>query len=134
MNQIRTALILIAAAYFGLEARAASTTIILSQPSDPSTFGTAVTLTATVSPTAATGLVTFYDGASVIGGASLTSGTATVTTRFLSTGRHKLRAYYGGKAPYVSSISSNVSLTVSSIPGKGFSAAASILPATAFYR
>ena len=43
-----------------------------------SVFGAPVTLTATVSPSSATGPVTFYDGVAILGVAQLSNGNATL--------------------------------------------------------
>ncbi len=53
-----------------------SSTTTLGASPNPAVFGAAVTLTATVSPSAATGKVTFYDGVTVLGVATLSSGQA----------------------------------------------------------
>ncbi len=55
------------------------TTTALAAAPNPSTFGQPVTLTATVSPSAATGQVTFYDGTTVLGVGTLAGGTATLS-------------------------------------------------------
>jgi hypothetical protein len=74
----------------------AQTTVTLSTSSNPSVFGAPVVLTATVSPATATGKVTFYDGVTVLGTKSLTSGVAQISTIALPAGSRKLRAYYAG--------------------------------------
>ena len=68
---------------------------------NPATFGQPVTLTATVSPSAATGQVTFYDGTTVLGVGTLAGGTATLHDHLLPAGSRSLRAYYGGDAVYL---------------------------------
>jgi hypothetical protein len=73
--------------------------------------GTSLTLTATVSPSAATGSVTFYDGSATLTG-SPSSGTASFSTSSLSTGTHTLKATYGGSSSYASSTSNSVTVTV----------------------
>src|SRR5690242_18802429 len=80
---------------------AAQTTVTLSTSPNPSTFGAPVVLTATVTtaaanPVALTGKVTFYDGVTVLGAKSLTSGAAQISTIALPAGNRKLRAYYAG--------------------------------------
>ena len=72
-----------------------------------------VTLTAVVSPTAATGKVTFYDGTTSLGTSTLSSGAATFTTSFSTTGSHSLTATYAGSTTYAASTSAAVSVTVS---------------------
>jgi hypothetical protein len=77
------------------EVRATSSTALKSSP-NPSTTGQTVTLTATVTPSTATGSVTFYHGSTAMGNVTLTSGTATFTTSTLTKGTHSLTATYGG--------------------------------------
>ena len=55
-----------------------------------------ITLTATVSPSAATGTVTFKDGSTTLGTATIRGGTATLTKSFTTTGTHTLTAVYPG--------------------------------------
>jgi protocatechuate 3,4-dioxygenase beta subunit len=73
-----------------------------------------VTLTAVVSPTAATGTVTFYNGTTSLGSATLSSGVATLTTLFSTAGTESLTATYAGSSTYAASTSAAVSLTVTS--------------------
>jgi subtilase family serine protease len=68
-------------------------------PSTTSVFeGVSVTLTATVTPTTATGAVNFYDSLSTgsIGTATLSGGTATFTTTSLPTGTNSITGSYVG--------------------------------------
>src|SRR5262249_54182286 len=88
-----------------------TTTSPTSSP-NPSTSGQAVTFTATVSPSAATGSVTFKDGATTIGSGTLSGGTATFTTSSLSTGAHSITAAYSGNASFAPSTSAPVTQTV----------------------
>nr|WP_320132280.1 subtype B tannase [uncultured Holophaga sp.] len=76
--------------------------------------GSTLILTATVSPSAATGTVTFYDGSASLGTASLSSGVATLSATLSSTGSHSLTATYGGSSNYASSTASAVTVSVSS--------------------
>ena len=89
-----------------------ATTTTLSSSSTSTTTGTAVTLTAKVAPTAATGSVTFYDGTTSLGTGTLSSGTATLSTSFSTAGTHSITATYGGSTTYAASTSSAVSITV----------------------
>ncbi len=95
-------------------------TLALTSYPNPSVFGQAVTLTATVSPAAATGKVTFYDGVTVLGIGTLSGGQATLTTGLLSSGSRSLKAYYGGDANFAASASAMVVQTVSAVPQNGF--------------
>ncbi|PYX94657.1 MAG: hypothetical protein DMG67_00980 [Acidobacteria bacterium] len=70
-----------------------ATTTAISSNHNPSVFGQAVTLTATVSPAGATGAVQFKDGNSNLGAPmALSSGTATFTVFSLSVGAHDITA------------------------------------------
>jgi hypothetical protein len=85
-----------------------------------SIFGQPVTLTAFVSPAAAAGLVTFYDGGDVLGDAPIVSGTATLSTVALPAGNRSLRAYYPGNATYALASSAAVNESVTALAGSGF--------------
>jgi hypothetical protein len=102
----------ISAVYGGDAADAAATSVALTQivkavttigvasaPS-PSVVGQAVSITATVTPTAATGTVQFLDGSSVLGTASVNSGTAVLNVATLAQGVHTLSVKYSGDANY----------------------------------
>jgi hypothetical protein len=90
-----------------------STTTTLTASTATPVQGASVTLTASVSPSAATGTVTFYDGTASLGTGTLSSGTATLSTSFSTTGTHTITATYGGSSAYSSSTSSSTILTVS---------------------
>ena len=91
-----------------------STTTTLTASSTTVEERATVTLTAAVSPTAATGTVTFYEGTTSLGTGTLSSGTATLGTTFSTAGTQSLTAAYGGSSKYASSTSSAVSVTVTS--------------------
>ncbi|MGD0796992.1 MAG: Ig-like domain repeat protein [Acidobacteriaceae bacterium] len=74
---------------------------------------TSVTLTATTSPTAATGTITFFDGSTNLGSAILSSGAATYTVTAITGGAHSYTASYGGSGAYTSSTSSTVAVNAS---------------------
>jgi VCBS repeat-containing protein len=88
------------------------TTTTVTSSRNPSNGGQTVTLTATVAPSAATGAVTFKDGAATLGTGTLSGGTATFTTSSLSAGTHSLTATYGGNALYAPSTSASITQTV----------------------
>jgi len=97
---------------------AQGSSVALTSSANPSVYGTAVTLTATVTPSAATGTVTFYDGSTALGTATLSSGIATYTTSALPTGSNSITAVYGGSSTYSGSTSAVLTqsvLTVTSI-------------------
>jgi hypothetical protein len=87
------------------------TTTTLSVSPNPALVGQTVTLTATVSPSA-TGSVSFFDGGTFIGSASIFNGTAVLTSSFFSAGNHSLTAVYSGNNTFASSTSESVILTV----------------------
>jgi hypothetical protein len=93
----------------------AFTTTALSATPNPSNFGQSITLSATVAPVApgagtATGKVTFFDGSTTLGTATLSStDTATLTTSSLAAGSHNLTASYGGDPNFSGSSSIAVS-------------------------
>src|SRR5207244_5440459 len=89
-----------------------ATTTTVSSSLNPSFVGQAVTFTATVSPSAATGTVTFKAGQTVLGTGSLSSGTATFSTSSLSAGLFNIVAVYGGDAQFASSTSAALTQTV----------------------
>jgi sugar lactone lactonase YvrE len=82
-----------------------SSSVALGASPNPSTSGQAVTLAASVTPTAATGTVQFFDGATSLGTATLSGGAASLTTSALASGTHSLTAAYSGDANYVSATS-----------------------------
>jgi uncharacterized repeat protein (TIGR01451 family) len=100
---------------FGL----APTSVTLTASPNPSKYGQAVILTATVTP-GATGKVTFYDGTAILGIAELSSAQATLTTVMLPSGHRSLRAYYRGDATYAASGSASLPQTVIAGVSQGF--------------
>src|SRR5271165_1011334 len=101
-------------------AAAAPSSVTLWASPNPARYGQAVTLTATVSPTAATGKVTFYQGVSVVGIAPVVLGTATLTIASLAAGSGALTAYYGGESGNAASRSAQVPMAVNSLAAQGF--------------
>ncbi|MEU9048585.1 Ig-like domain-containing protein, partial [Kitasatospora sp. NPDC048343] len=90
----------------------ASTTTALTSAPNPSVHRQLVTLTATVTATAPgagtpTGKVTFFDGATLLGHATLSGGVATFTTSALGIGIgiHALIAVYAGNPSFNGSTS-----------------------------
>jgi uncharacterized repeat protein (TIGR01451 family) len=72
-----------------------------------------------VSP-GATGKVTFYDSAVILGVGTVTGNRAILTTPLLTSGVHTLRAYYSGDANFAPSESAPLTQTVRSQPGTSF--------------
>lgn len=81
-------------------------TTIAASP-NPSNYGAPVTLTATVTA-GASGKVTFYDGATILGVATISGAQAALTTVMLPSGTRRLRAYYQGDGTYAASSSAIV--------------------------
>ena len=94
--------------------------VTLSSSPNASVFGHVVTLSAAVTPTAASGNVTFYDGTTVLGTTKLTGGSAALTTILLASGSRSLKAYYAGDATFASSTSSALVQMVNAVPGGNF--------------
>jgi len=89
--------------------RPATSTVLNSTP-NPSVFGQAVTLTATVTPVrpdtiAPTGTVVFKDGATTLGVVTLVNGSASLVTSALAAGAHSLTASYSGDLEFSASTS-----------------------------
>jgi hypothetical protein len=92
---------------FLLVPNAASTTTTISTSGTPSVYGDAVTFTATVTPTSATGSVQFKDGVVNLGGpVTVSGGQATLPTSALLAGAHSITAVFTGTAPFTNSTSS----------------------------
>jgi Big-like domain-containing protein len=125
-------------------AMAGTSTSVSSNNSSP-VYGQSVTFTATVSPSAATGTVQFFDGATSLGTGTLSGGRASVSTSTLAAGSHSITGTYNGNSNYNASTSGNVSLTVSqaasttslasnvnpSISGQSVTFTATVLPSVA---
>ncbi len=90
-----------------------STGVIALQASSASpAFGSSVTFTATMTPLAATGSVTFKDGATTLGSGTLSGGVATFSTSALTAGPHSITAVFAGDVNLTTATSSAVSVTV----------------------
>src|SRR5208283_2737028 len=76
------------------------TTVTVSSSANPSKVGQSITLTATVSPSDATGVVTFFNGKTVLGSNALVGGQASLSTRFTPGGAYTVTASYSGSASY----------------------------------
>jgi hypothetical protein len=75
-----------------------------------STYGSSVTLTATVSPAPTGGTVQFYDNGVAIGSpVTVTSGMASYGTSVLWAGSHPITAAYGGASGYAPSVTASAS-------------------------
>jgi hypothetical protein len=90
---------------------AATTTTVAANP-NPLTYGSATTLTATVSGTTATGTVTFKDGATTLGSGTVANGVTTFNGTLLAGGTHSITAVYSGDNNYTGSTSAAITVTV----------------------
>ncbi len=86
----------------------ASSATSLGSSLNPSTYGQSVTFTATVTPSTATGSVTFKDGSTTIGSGQLSGGVASFSTSTLTAVSHAITAAYGGDTNYLTSTSDPV--------------------------
>lgn len=81
-----------------------NTTTSLTSSANPSISGQQITLTATVAGVSSaltpTGLVTFFDGANLLGSISPTGGIASLPTSALASGNHTITANYAGDANF----------------------------------
>ncbi|HEY6196178.1 MAG TPA: Ig-like domain repeat protein [Candidatus Eisenbacteria bacterium] len=91
---------------------AAGTAVSLVASPNPGVFLDPETLTATVTPSDASGSVQFFDGSTSLGTAPVSSGTATLVTSSLAVGVHSLTASYPGDANHSGATSSAVSLEI----------------------
>jgi len=123
------------------------TTTTVTSTANPSTYGGAVTFTATVVPAAGsntpTGSVSFTDGGTLLNSVTLVAGTASLTTSSLSVGQHVIIASYSGDANFqtsggilaqtVGQVATNTTLTSNLNPsayGQSVTFAASVTPTT----
>ncbi|MFP5212808.1 MAG: M6 family metalloprotease domain-containing protein [Acidobacteriota bacterium] len=88
------------------------TSTALSSSVNPSTFGQSVTFTASVTPSDATGNVSFMDGASTLATVPLSSGSASLSSSALSVGSHAITAVYAGDVSHNGSTSPAVTQVV----------------------
>ena len=91
-----------------------TTTLALTSGSTPAAVGASLTFTATVTGTAPTGNVTFYDGVTLIGTQALNGAfQAAFTTTSLALGTHSITARYAGNAANDPSVSAAMSIQIS---------------------
>jgi subtilisin family serine protease len=90
-----------------------SVSVALTTGANPSLVGDALTFSANVTPTSATGTVVFFDGSNAISGdVTLVGGTANFTTSSLPFGIHSITAQYSGDASFNASTSAAFSQSV----------------------
>ena len=98
------------------------TTSTLTVAPATSTYGSSITLTATVSlatlpaPSTPTGVVTFCNGASAIGTGTLTGGVAALAYASLPGGSYNLTCMYSGSSIYATSNCNPVPVIINAIP------------------
>jgi hypothetical protein len=86
---------------------------------NPSTYGSQVTFTATVTGNSSSGTVTFYDfnGAVTLGTSNLNSGMATWTISTLAPGAHTITAIYNGDPDNSNVLTQTVNRNTMTLPG-----------------
>lgn len=109
----------IAAIVVATSAAQSGTTLGLQSSSNPSTYGSLITLTATVSLQTASGTVTFYDGVTPIATVPIAKGQASYSTALLPPGTDPVRAYYSGDNDSPAA-SASMTQSVHALPGGGF--------------
>jgi hypothetical protein len=85
----------------------AAAVVGLTSSSNPATFGTSVTFTASIT-NGATGTVAFLDGASTLGVVGISAGTAMFTISTLSAGTHNITVTYAGDTNFTGGTSAPV--------------------------
>jgi hypothetical protein len=98
-------------------AKTATSTALVAAPTAVE-VGSPVTLTATVTPAAATGSVEFFNGATSLGSSVLSGGVATLTTSVLPVGTDAITAVYGETSGFATSTSSPASVVVSPVAAR----------------
>ena len=101
------------AAFFIFPLLGSAATLTLSTSGTPVRLGSAVTLTAAVTPAPSSGSVTFYDGVSILGIRALSGGQAVLTTSLLPAGSRSLTARYAG-------LTASLSQVIQAQPATGF--------------
>lgn len=101
----------------GTTSSKASSTTAVALSKTAASLSQAVTLTATVTGSSPSGSVTFMDGGTAIGTATLSGGTATLAPKtFAPTGSHSITAAYSGDAVNAPSSSTPAALVISGNP------------------
>jgi hypothetical protein len=102
---------------FGVVLNGGGVFISSSSTPNPSTLRQSVTLTANVTPTftgapVPTGSVTFTDGTTTLGTASLSNGQAVLSTEFVKAGTHTIQPSYSGDSYYNPRTGASISQSV----------------------
>ena len=96
-----------------INASAATTTALSASP-NPASQGVNVVLNASTTAASGTpaGTITFYDGVTSLGTASLSGGTASLTVSTLALGAHSVTASFGGGSGFAASTSTAVTVNI----------------------
>lgn len=89
--------------------------VTIASSNNPSTYGRPIVLTSTV-PAAATGTITFMDGSTSLGAATIVNATANITLATLTAGSHTLTAIYSGDTNFTSATSNPLTQSVTQSP------------------
>ncbi len=89
----------------------AATTTTVTSSANPATVGTAVTFSAAVSPSTATGTLQFFDGTTLLGAPAMVNGAASYSAT-LAVGVHSITAVYSGDANNAASTSAVLTETI----------------------
>ena len=103
----------------GVAAAGTTTTTQLTSSANPSGTGQSVTFTVAVTAAgggSVAGNVNFFDGAVLIGSATLSSGSASLGTASLAAGNHLITAQYAGNSSFAASTSAALAQQVNSGP------------------
>ncbi len=93
-----------------------ATSTAVSSSTNPSTYGSSVIFTATVTGSSPTGSVEFFDGAASLGSAALSGGTGNFSTSALTAGSHSITAVYSGDGGNAGSTSPVLTQVVNKAP------------------
>ena len=96
---------------FALQLGASVPTLVVATSGSPATYGATVTFTATIS-NGPIGSLTFYDGATSIGSATISGTTATLMTSSLTAGSHTVSAKWAGNSNYAAVTSAAVNQVI----------------------
>jgi len=109
----------------GFKRQSFSSSIALSASPATVTLGESVTFAATVTPSTATGMVSFTDTttSTLLGTAALSSGSASLATAALAVGSNAIVATYEGSDTYAVSTSNPITVTMAFDSASGFVAA-----------
>lgn len=108
----------------------AATEVVLTSSVNPSNTAQTTVLKASIIPVAATGIVTFKNGSTILGTAEVANGAATFSTTITTGGKNSLTAFYGGDASNASATSVAFIQTVNFLPATSTSLTSSVNPST----